>query len=80
MNLLSILSLAGLAMADVKRILDAAKQASPDLAPQIDAISAQLDAPVSPENLARLAAEILPELANILRGQIDPRPHAGDSI
>lgn len=80
MSLLDILTLAAPQMANVKRLLESLKSFSPELAPQVDELLAQLDAPVAAENLARLAADILPELANILRGQIDPRPHAGDAI
>lgn len=78
MNLLKILLAAGLNVESLKRILEAGKAAAPDLAPDVDAILAQLDEPTSPAAILALAADLLPEVKNIVSGHIEPKDHAGD--
>ena len=67
-------------MAQVKTILAAIVAKYPDTATSLNPIIAELDAPVSPEALASLAAAIPGELLNIARLKLDPKVHPGDAI
>lgn len=75
------------ALVKARETLVAQKERFPDLAAQIDPQVAELDAkiaaldePLSEQSLAALAVAILPELVNISKGKLEPKPHAGDSI
>ena len=90
----SALAQASKALADLKATLTAARDLLveqrarfPDLASVIDPQVADLDAKItaldeqlSPEAIANLAVAVIPELVNIAKGKIDPKPHAADSV
>ena len=52
----------------------------PDVAPKAQELAGKLNAPVSQENLVKLASVLPAEIANIAQGKIDPRDHPSDSI
>jgi hypothetical protein len=78
MTLLDILLKAGLAAGLLVDVLNKAKQELPDLAPQIDDILVSLATAVSTENLVNIAAALPAEIANIAKGNLDPRQHPSD--
>jgi hypothetical protein len=80
MTILDILVKAAPSMAGVKQVLRDAIARFPELAPSLQPIIDSLDNPVSPENIAALAAVLPGELLNIARLQLDPRKHPGDVV
>lgn len=65
---------------NVKAILASIVTKFPDTAAELNPIIAALDAPVTPESLAALGAQIPGELLNIAVGKINPKTHSGDAI
>ena len=80
MTLLDALSLMAQNLGTIRTVLQNAVANNPDLAPVLEPIIAALDSPGSPENLLRLVAALPPEVGNIVVGNFDQRPHAGDSV
>ena len=52
----------------------------PDLAPVADNWLALLGSAASQENLVELASVLPAEIANIIKGHIDPKDHPSDAI
>jgi uncharacterized membrane protein len=78
MSIIDILLKAGVAAAELVKLLIRAKEIAPDLAAEVDKILAELAAAVEPTHLIALAEALPRELANISQGQIDPRRHPSD--
>ena len=81
----AILKLLGLAndnrtVGRLKEILAGIVGRLPDTAGELNPIIAALDAAVTPEGIDGLVKALPPEILNILRLKIDPRPHAGDGM
>jgi len=79
MRILDVLEKAGLAVNPLRAVLGKVGDALPDLKDEADAILAKLDAPVALENLAALAVAVPAELAEIVKGKVDPREHPSDA-
>lgn len=79
MDLVKLLTMAGVKLPDLKKALEIARANAPDLAPQIDALLAKLDVKLDESAILDLAAGLLPELTNLVRGRIESKPHAGDA-
>lgn len=65
----------------------AKKEQFPDLSEQWDKAIADIDAKIAALNealsesaIANLAVAVLPEALNIIKGKVEPKTHAGDSI
>lgn len=79
MTLLDLLeSAAGMPVAVIRAILDAAAKAAPDLRDDIAALVAALESAVTPEALTVVGATVLDEARKILQGQTDGRRHPSD--
>ena len=78
MTLLQILQKAAGASLDLAAELKASAAAAPDVAPQVQALLAQLETATGAENLVALATALPGEIASIASGKLDPRTHAGD--
>ena len=80
MTLSDILSkAAGVPIGSLIVLLRAGANALPDLRAEAEAIIAKLETAVAPSNLIALAEALPKEIANIARGQIDPRNHPSDA-
>ena len=79
MDLLSIIAAAAGIPADkIIAILRAGATKFPDWGVDIEGLIAKITAPLSPENLAAVGSAAIGEVANILKGQIDPKEHPSD--
>lgn len=80
MTLLDVLIRAGAAGVNLVALLRKVAAAAPDLAPEAQRWIDALESSVSQSNLVSLAATLPTEIANIAKGQIEPRDHPSDAI
>ena len=59
-------------------LLNLVKQEAPDLAPKVDEVLAMLASAITPDNLVAVASQLPAEIANILKGDLDPRKNPSD--
>ena len=78
MNIIDLLTKAGLAVGTLTDLLAKLKTLAPDLAPEVDAVAALLTTAIAPDNLSAVGAAVVIELKNIAQGKIDPRSHPSD--
>jgi len=79
MTILDILQKAAGAAGALVAVLNRAKAALPDLAPEVDKIITELNTAISANNLVALAEALPKEIANIAQGKLDPRDHPSDA-
>jgi hypothetical protein len=77
-TILDILTKAGLSAAGIIALLHKASELAPDLAPEVNDLLAKLAAAVDQQSLVALAAALPAEIANIAKGNLDPKDHPGD--
>ena len=80
MNIQDILSkAAGVPLEALRALILAGVKASPDLAPQAEALLKWMDSAATPEALIELASTILAEANDIAKGKVTPKDHPSDA-
>lgn len=77
MNFLEMLRKAGLAVGDLRKILQHVADSGTDLAPVASDLLTKLEGSVPAEKIAELAAALPHEILNAVQGKFDGRFHPG---
>lgn len=79
MTLADLFDKAGIAVGIIRAALSSLSTSAPDLADDIAALIAKLDAPLTPEGLVALGGVSLDELRKLGRLELDGRRHPSDA-